>query len=85
MSAELLRDPENLSPNGPPPWLRELARANREADARPDDGRLDVLSERVVDEVLAGGVSAGQLIAWLEARHQPTHRRRRSDRGRHGE
>jgi hypothetical protein len=74
MNAELLRDPAGLAPNGPPAWLCDLAEAHHENAAR-SDSRLDALATRVVDDLLAEGVTAGQLIAWLEARHHlPTPR-----------
>ena len=72
--AELLRDPVPLTPGAPPGWLIARSRTSRGEPTPLFDSRVDALAGRVVDDVLAQGVSAARLVAWLESRQAAARR-----------
>ena len=70
LAAELLRDPSALLPGEPRPWLIDLSRARDRPVKLLFDGRLADLTGRVVDDLVAMGCSADQLVVWLEKRQR---------------
>ena len=65
MAADLLRDPHGLVEGAPPDWLIDLSGAGRGGATLLFDGRITDLSRRIVDDVVAQGCTADQLISWL--------------------
>jgi hypothetical protein len=70
LGAELLRDPHDLTLGEPPSWLIELSRSWQPGTRQLFDSRLNDLSARAVDDLLARGVDIDTLVGWLEGRRR---------------
>jgi len=70
MTSELLRDPFALVPVEPPEWLIDLSQPIDQAAKLLFDSRLAEMSRRVVDDLVARGLSADEILSWLEDRRR---------------
>jgi hypothetical protein len=66
LSAELLRDPDDLATGDPPSWLVGLSRLSQPGTTLLFDSRLTDLSARAVDDLVSHGLSIELLVDWLE-------------------